>query len=75
MSIIDLQDQPNRYSSKNLIKRFVKDYLSNYFSQLYLAMLCMVLVAAASAFHVWLVKPALDGIFIDKNHELSELKQ
>ncbi|MEI6188188.1 MAG: ABC transporter ATP-binding protein [Alphaproteobacteria bacterium] len=70
MSIIDLQDQPNRYSSKNLIKRFVKDYLSNYFSQLYLAMLCMVLVAAASAFHVWLVKPALDGIFIDKNHEL-----
>jgi ABC-type multidrug transport system fused ATPase/permease subunit len=30
----------------------------------------MILVAAASAFHVWLVKPALDGIFIDKNHEL-----
>ena len=70
MSITDLPDQADRYSSRNLIKRFIRDYLVNYSNKLYLAALCMILVAAASAFHVWLVKPALDGIFIDKNHQL-----
>ena len=70
MSIKDRLDQVDRYSSKNLIKRFIRDYLANYRGKLYFAVLCMILVAAASAFHVWLVKPAMDGIFINKNKDL-----
>jgi subfamily B ATP-binding cassette protein MsbA len=68
MNITDLTD-PNRYSTKNLIKRLIKNYVTKYSSQMYLAVVLMVIVSAASAFHVWLVKPALDGIFIDKKRE------
>ncbi len=70
MHNLDLADQTHRYSSKNLIKRLFKTYLLKYSEKVYLAILCMVIVAAASAFHVWLVRPALDGIFIGKNRDL-----
>lgn len=63
----------SNYSAKFLIKRVLKDYLRKYYNNLVLSLILMVVIAAASAFHVWLIRPALDGIFIEKNHRLLSL--
>lgn len=65
-----LADSVDQYSSKTLVKRLITSYVSKYKAKLYLAVIFMIIVAATSAFHVWLVKPALDGIFISKNSQL-----
>jgi len=66
----DLEDSPKQYNSVSLLKRIFGSYISQHKKRISLAVLFMLIVAAGSAFHVWLVKPALDGIFISKNTEL-----
>lgn len=66
----NIEGQSDIYSSRSLVQRLVRNYISKYSKQMYLAIMFMVIVSAASAFHVWLVKPALDGIFISKNTQL-----
>ena len=46
-----------------LLKRLFKEFIRPYFSKLVLAVIAMTIVALSNAFHVWLVKPALDKIF------------
>ncbi len=67
---MQLEDEKEVLGAKKIIKRILKDYLSHYSQKLFFSLILMVIVAVTSAFHVWLIKPALDGIFIDKNHEL-----
>lgn len=54
-------------SSMFLIKRLFKEYISPYFHKLILATLCMILAAAATAGNAWMMQPALDKIFLQKN--------
>lgn len=52
--------EQNGYS---LLKRLIKNFVKPYLKQLSFAITAMIIVALANAFHVWLVKPALDKIF------------
>ena len=60
----------DKYSSITLIKRIFRSYLSFHAKKLSVAIFFMVVVAVCSALHVWLVKPALDEIFINKNAKM-----
>ena len=54
-------------SSNLLIKRLYKDFLRNYKSKFAFAILAMVIVASCNALQAWLLKPALDDIFLKKD--------
>ncbi|MBH0205137.1 MAG: hypothetical protein HP498_04840 [Nitrospira sp.] len=48
------------------LMRYVRPYRTRFVA----AFACSGLVALLSAVYAWLVKPVLDGIFIEKNEEL-----
>lgn len=56
--------------SSFLLKRLLKSFIRPYFPKLALAIISMVIVALSNAFHVWLVKPALDKIFFDLDEKM-----
>lgn len=60
----------SQYSSYGVAIRLLKDYVSRYKKKIYIAILAMAIFAIASAFNVWLVKPTLDGIFLNKEIKL-----
>ena len=62
--------ETTKYTSVYLLKRICGSYISQHKNRILIAVVFMLIVAATSAFHVWLVKPALDGIFISKNTKL-----
>ncbi len=53
-----------------MLKRLLDSFVRPYFSKLSLAVTAMVIVALANAFHVWLVKPALDKIFFHLDKQM-----
>lgn len=57
-------------TSSFLVKRLFKDFIRPYSSKLSLAAVAMVFVALSNAFHTWLVKPALDEIFVHLNKQM-----
>ena len=59
-----------KYSSFYIIKRIFKDYLLRYKQKIFFAVLLMTIVAASDAILVLLIKPALDGVFINKTLSL-----
>jgi len=60
----------NKYDTMTLLKRIFGAYMARHKKRVFVAILFMLVVAATSGFHVWLVKPALNGIFINKQAEL-----
>ena len=60
----------DKYDTWRLVRRIFDSYISQHKRRIVIAIFFMLVVAATSAFHVWLVKPALDGIFISKKAEL-----
>ncbi|KKB96679.1 Lipid A export ATP-binding/permease protein MsbA [Candidatus Arcanobacter lacustris] len=60
----------NINDSLELLTRIVKDHVSPYLKKLYLSVLCMIIVAITSAAHIALIKPALDDVFLKKNHQM-----
>lgn len=58
------------YSSKYLVKRIIKEFVKPYFSKLGLAAFFMIIVAATTALHAWMMKPILDKIFTEKSELL-----
>uniref|UniRef100_B8DJK2 ABC transporter related n=1 Tax=Nitratidesulfovibrio vulgaris (strain DSM 19637 / Miyazaki F) TaxID=883 RepID=B8DJK2_NITV9 len=61
-------DQPTQGQSIHLIKRCLK-YFRPYKGQIFLSMLAMGVVSLSTAGSAWLVKPALDEIFINKDEQ------
>lgn len=57
-------------SSSILLKRLLKDFIKPYIPKLILASIAMVIVASSNALHAWLVKPALDDIFVHLNSKM-----
>jgi subfamily B ATP-binding cassette protein MsbA len=55
--------------NKEILKRLI-DYLKPYFGRLLFAFLCMIAVGGLSALAAYLIKPALDDIFISKNRHM-----
>lgn len=60
--------QPERHmESKELLKRLLNDYVLNHRRKILLAVGCMVLAAGATAGNAWVMQPALDEIFMQKD--------
>jgi len=53
-----------------LIRRLLKEHLRPYRAKVLFAMLCMLIVAAATATNAWMMQPALDHIFIQKDRDM-----
>jgi subfamily B ATP-binding cassette protein MsbA len=56
--------------SIKLIKRLIKEHVRPYFGKMFLAAICMAIVAAATATNAWLMQPVLDEVFLNKNTQL-----
>jgi len=56
--------------SKQTLKRLYQDYTSNHISSIIIAALLSVIVAASTSAIAWLLDPAIEKIFIDKDKTL-----
>lgn len=65
--------QTTSHSSKQIIGRLLREHVLRYRGKLLLAILCMVIVASCAALNAWMIQPALDQIFIEKNHRMLTL--
>lgn len=50
-----------------IIKRLFKEHIKPYLGKLFFAVICMMIVAGSTATNAWLIQPALDKIFLEKN--------
>jgi len=53
-----------------LVRRLARENLRHYIKQLILAVLCMVVFAAMTAFSAYLMKPIVNQVFIQKNEAM-----
>ena len=68
--MLKTKNKPSKETTKYLLKRLVRNYVKKHFSKLFLAFLCMVIVASATAINAWMMQPVLDDIFLNKNLEM-----
>ncbi len=62
---------PSVYKNKrSVINRLIFDYLISHKYIIFLALLMMIVSAAATGLHAWLVRPALDEVLIKGNKEM-----
>jgi subfamily B ATP-binding cassette protein MsbA len=57
----------NYSSSSYLVKRITREYIIPHWKVFTISVSLMLVIAATTAFHAWLIKPALDSVFVDKN--------
>jgi subfamily B ATP-binding cassette protein MsbA len=55
------------YRTGPLLKRLARQYIANHAGKLALALVCMVLVAGATATNAWMMQPVLDDVFLKKD--------
>lgn len=53
-----------------LLQRLWHHYIKRHRNKVVLSVLCMMVAAAASAANAWLLQPALDQIFVNKNETM-----
>jgi len=56
-------------STKYLAKRVTKEYVFPYWRTFLVSSILMIVIAATTSLHAWLVKPALDSVFMDKKSD------
>ena len=57
-------------STKQIINRLYKDYISKYVLKIFLASIFSVLVAISTSATAWLLDPAIEKIFLNKDRTL-----
>lgn len=62
--------QAESMPSRQLLKRLVRDYVGKYRGKIFLAVLCMIVVALATAANAKILQPVLDEIFINKDKQM-----
>src|SRR4051812_19473653 len=62
-----------QHKSSVLIKRLLREHIKPYRRQLCAAVICMIIVAATTGAKAWMIRPALDQIFIEKNQTMLRL--
>ena len=60
----------NQPTSK-LLKRIFDNYIIQHKFKLFIAFICMAIIAAATATNAWLMQPVLDEIFIKKKSKIN----
>jgi len=53
-----------------ILKRLYKDYTKKYLNKIFLAVFFSILVAASTSATAWLLDPAIEKIFINKDQTL-----
>jgi len=61
---------PQHTSTLTLMRRLWRESIRHHLGWLIPAVICMALVAAATAFSVWLLKPVIDEVFVAKNRDM-----
>jgi len=57
----------NYNSNVYLVKRIIREYIIVHWKTFVISLGLMVLIAGTTSFHAWLIKPALDSVFVKKN--------
>ena len=60
----------HRTDTRILMRRLLRDYVSKPRRKIAMAIGCMILAAAATASHAYLIQPVLDEIFVKKDHDM-----
>ena len=60
----------NNSINKKIVFRLIKNYIFPHKSKILFALVMMVISAAATGLHAWLVRPALDEVLIKGNKEM-----
>ncbi len=58
------------YTTGTLLKRLLREHILRYKSRILFAVMCMFIVAATTAANAWMMQPALDQIFIEKDRTM-----
>ncbi len=51
-----------------LIKRISREYIIPHWKILSISIVLMLVIAGTTSFHAWLIKPALDSVFVEKDY-------
>ena len=62
--------KPKHQSTLYLIRRLIRESVRNYMGWIGLALVCMALMAAATALSAWLMKPVVNDVFINHRQEV-----
>ncbi len=54
----------------DLIKKLIKEYITPHHKTFLISIALMLVIAASTAFHAWLIKPALDQVFVKQNKNM-----
>ena len=54
----------------DLIKKLIKEYIIPHYKTFLISIALMLLIAGSTAFHAWLIKPALDQVFVKQNKNM-----
>lgn len=58
------------HKASAIIRRLLREHIKPYRKQLFIAVACMIIVALTTATNAWMIQPALDKIFIEKNRSM-----
>ncbi len=58
----------NYNSTTYLIKRISREYIYPHWKILSISVVLMLVIAGTTSFHAWLIKPALDSVFVEKDY-------
>lgn len=61
-------ETPNYESTSYLLKRISKESILPHWRTFTISIALMLVIAATTSFHAWLIKPALDKVFVEKDH-------
>ena len=70
MTEVDENERPKHLSTRALMTRLVRECVRPYVGWICLAVVCMAVMAGATALSAWLMKPVVNDVFIDKNREI-----
>ena len=65
-----ISNKNDHLSSKELLKRLLNEFISKYYGKLAVAVIFMIIIAATTALHAWIIKPILDKVFAEQNTSL-----
>lgn len=54
----------------HLIKRIIKEYIIPHKKTFLISIILMLIIAGTTAFNAWLIKPALDQVFVKQDHTM-----
>ena len=58
----------NYNSTTYLVKRITREYVIPHWKILSISVVLMLVIAGTTSFHAWLIKPALDSVFVEKDY-------